>query len=83
MLANVKKDIDKIFHTFDHTCYVQHKNLLKEVRALVDLSKSCVFFTQYASTYLYVSKYMKFIWGNRAKFRKNGHIPKLGFDSFQ
>ena len=58
-------------------------DILKEVRASVDLSKSCVFFTQYASAYLHVSKYIKFIWGNRAKFRKNGHIPKLGFDSFQ
>ena len=60
-----------------------HIFCLKKVRALVHLSKSYVFFTQYASAYLHVSKYIKFIWGNRAKFRKNGHIPKLGFDSFQ
>jgi len=58
-------------------------DILKEVRASVDLSKSCVIFTQYASAYLHVSKYIEFIWGNRAKFRKDGHIPKLGFDSFQ
>ena len=39
--------------------------------------------TQYGSAFLHVSKHIKFIWGNRAKFRKNGHIPMLGYDSLQ
>ena len=52
-------------------------SLVKEVRASVDLSKSCVFFTQYASAYLHVSKYLRFIWGNRAKFHKKGAHSKV------